>query len=211
MTNVREYWIGRDVDYDTIWKAYDAGEKAYTSKFRSMETHALRIEFALPAADLPILNQEAVYKTIKGYFHDMKELCLSPDDYAEAGPIFLHSIERGSTIWTWLGELKRFLPMAQEFAEDTVIGEHINHLDQRIAFLQKHFGNDVDPKLFSSFVTARTPKALDKALKRIIEYRIISVKVSKEPFRGDMEAIEGSFVELKDLSNAPSISRRRIR
>jgi hypothetical protein len=197
VTDIYEYWIGKGVDYDAIWRAHDSGEAGYLAKFQSMEVHALRIEFSTPPLNLPLHNQEAIFKTTKGYFHDMKQLCLSSAEYGSAGPLFLYSVERGSSVWYWLGELKRFLPMAVGFAEDKIMGEHLDHLDKRMKFLKDNFGNDVDPKLFAAFVAARTPKALDQALKNLIKNKIVSVQVSRSPFKGNMKTIEASFVELK--------------
>jgi hypothetical protein len=104
--SVEEYWIGQGVDYKAVWVSYEEG-LGYIDKFRKMRVHALRIELAQFPSDLPLFNHEAVYKTIKGYFHDLKQQCLSPGESDVAGPLFLYSVERASGIWTFLGELSQ--------------------------------------------------------------------------------------------------------
>ena len=93
-----EYWIGENIDYDKIWDAYDQGQ-AYIQKFQSMRVHLFRLKLREHPRNLPLFNFEAVYKTIKGYFHDLKKLCLNSKDYAMAGPLFVYSVNRDSGIW----------------------------------------------------------------------------------------------------------------
>src|SRR5437660_8359407 len=105
MVEVSEYWIGKGVDYESLWAAYDGGQ-GYIQKYYNMTTHLLVIEFSSPEKSKPLFEHEAIFKTIKGYFHDFKKACLTYDDYATAGPLFFYSVERASGIYKFLGELR---------------------------------------------------------------------------------------------------------
>lgn len=193
-----EYWIGQDVDYDRLWDAYDQG-KGYIDKYHSMSVHLIRIKFKQQPSDLPLFNFEAVFKTIKGYFHDLKSLCLSENEYMTAGPLFIYSVERGSGFWTFLGELRQLLLLGTTMADEKVIGQKIENMEKRIDFLQKHFGDAVQPDDFKMFMKARTPRQLEKAVQRLFEQGIESVEVSREPFLGDTKKVESTLVDIKGL------------
>lgn len=197
--NRDEYWIGEGVNYDAVWDAYESG-LGYVDKFRSMDVHLLRITFAEPSASSPIFNFEAVYKTIKGYFHDLKVAVLSEDEFALAGPLFLYRVDRGSGIWDFLGELRQLLMLGTSLSDEKVMGERLTHLEARIAFLRRHFGDAVRPEDFQAFMKARTPRQLNKAMDRLIEQRIQSVQISRDSFTGDAPSLEEAMVELKALS-----------
>jgi hypothetical protein len=66
-------------------------------------------EFEVPPAADPLFSFEAVFKTTKRYFHDMKQLCLSRREYDEAAPLYFYGVPRGSAIWQWLGELRQLI------------------------------------------------------------------------------------------------------
>jgi hypothetical protein len=50
--SVEEYWIGRGVDYQRLWRDYENGFD-YVAKFHSMRVHLIRIEFHEYSADFP--------------------------------------------------------------------------------------------------------------------------------------------------------------
>lgn len=193
-----EYWIGRDIDYDQLWDDYEAGQ-GYIQKFHSMRVHLIRITLAEPALPLPLFNHEAVFKTIKGYFHDLKQLCLPPDDYNTAGPLFLYSVDRASGIWSFLGELRQLLLLGTTLADEKVIGEKLSNMDKRIEFLRKHFGGAVSPEDFQMFMAAKTPRQLEKAFRRLVAQGIKKVEISREPFIGDPKMTETTLIDIKKL------------
>lgn len=197
--NRDEYWIGEGIDYDAIWDAYDDGV-GYIDKFHSMNVHLLRITFAEPSASLPLFNFEAVYKTIKGYFHDLKMGVLSEDEFARAGPLFLYRVDRGSGVWEFLGELRQLLMLGTTLSDEKVMGERLSNLEARIEFLRRHFGDAVRAEDFQAFMKARTPRQLNKAMNRLIEQRIQSVQISRDPFAGAPPSLEEEMIELKGLS-----------
>jgi hypothetical protein len=71
-----QYWIGRHVDLDQLWRDYDDGD-GYIAKVKSTRLHLLRLTFSGHPAHLPLFDHEAIYKTVKGSFHDIKAECMS--------------------------------------------------------------------------------------------------------------------------------------
>lgn len=47
------------------------------------------IEFSFPPNYLPLVDHEAILKTLKGVFHDLKKDNLNEDEYGRALPLFL--------------------------------------------------------------------------------------------------------------------------
>jgi hypothetical protein len=193
-----EYWIGEKVDYDRLWRAFDDGQ-AYVSKFATMDVHLIRLTLRDPPRHLPLFNHEVVYKTVKGYFYDLKRLCFSPEEFESAGPLFLYDIERQSGIWDFLGGLRQLLLLGTTLADEKVVGEKLMNLDKKIEFLKKHFGNAVSPADFQAFMKARTPRQLDRAVNRLVDQGIERVEVSTQPFIGDINASKAALVDIKKL------------
>jgi hypothetical protein len=196
--SVEEYWIGRGIDYSRIWHDYEDGV-GYMAKYRSVPVHLIRIELDQFSKSLPLFNHEAVYKTFKGYFHDLKELCLSPDEYDQALPLFIYSVERGSGIWTFIGELRQLLMFGTTLADEKLVGQKLDNMDKRLALIQKYFKGAANPKDFAAFMKARTPRQLEAAFQRLIAQGIRKVEVSTEPFEGDIEDTQRSLLDLKKL------------
>jgi hypothetical protein len=194
---MEEYWIGKGIDYRRVWREFDDGA-GYIEKFHSKKVHLIRITLSYPSKDLPLFNHEAVYKTIKGYFHDLKEACLKPSEYDEAGPLFLYSVDRGSSIWEFLGELRQLLLLGSTLADEKVMGEKLANVDKRIELFRKLFGNAaVSPQDFQAFMAAKTPRELDKAIHRLIEQGIQRIEVSAVPFEGNIEETRKSLIDFK--------------
>lgn len=199
-----EYWIGKDVDYESLWMAYDSGQE-YKEKFQTMRVHLFRITLEEHPLDLPLFNFEAVFKTVKGYFHDLKKQCLSEAEYDAAGPLFVYRVGRSSGVWDFLGELRQVLMLGTSLADEKVIGEKLDNLDKRLDFLRKHFGSAVNPQDFEAFMKAQTPRQLEKAVRKLIEQGIRKVEVSREPFVGNIQTTESTLVDLKQLTDEKKI------
>lgn len=193
-----EYWIGQGVDYDAIWNAYEQGE-GYIQKYHSMRVHLIRITLREQPRHLPLFNFEVVFKTIKGYFHDLKKNCLTQDDYIMAGPLFIYSVKRESGIWDFLGELRQLIMLGSTLADEKIMGQKIENMDKKLEFLRKHFGNEVSPKDFERFMKAKTPRTLEKAVRKLIEQGIERIEISREPFKGQIKEIESSLVDVKAI------------
>jgi hypothetical protein len=66
-----EYWIGKDVSFRSAWEDFESGLE-YIDKYHTMEVYLIRLTLEQYPSTLPLFNHEAVFKTIKGYFHDLK-------------------------------------------------------------------------------------------------------------------------------------------
>jgi hypothetical protein len=192
-----EYWIGKNIPYAEIWKAYEDG-LGYVDKYKSIKVHLIRISFAAPTPRFPLFNHEAVFKTIKGYFHDLKAECLSPTEYNRAGPLFLYSVDRGSGIWEFLGELRQLVLFGTTLADEKLMGEQLQNLDRRMKFLKENFGGQsIDAEDFERFMNAKTSKELETAFAKLLRQGLTSVQIAKEPFSGNIQESRQSLIELK--------------
>ncbi len=198
MVTPAEYWIGEGVDYRGVWDAFLKGT-SYIEKYNSMTVHLLRIEFNSVDERAPLFNHEAIYKTIKGYFHDLKFLTLPRREYERAGPLFLYSIERGSEIWNFLGELRQLITLGTTLADEKVIGQRLENVDKRLQILGKYFGNAVDPEAFRAFMRASTPEEIEFAMNHLIDQGLRRVQLSQEAFKGDIRNTEKSLVDLTKI------------
>lgn len=193
--SVYEYWIGKGVDADEAWRSYDEG-RGYEQKFRQMTCHLLEIEFELPPTE-PVFAFEAVFKTTKRYFHDLKQHCLAPQEYDEAGPIFLYAVSRESANWQWLGELRQLILFGTTLGDEKVIGQKLDNLDKKLSILRKYFGSGVNPKDFDAFMRAKTAPDIEAAVRKMLKQRIKAVRISRRPFDGSRSGIASDFVEIK--------------
>ncbi|HXW23383.1 MAG TPA: hypothetical protein VEK73_01435 [Xanthobacteraceae bacterium] len=198
MVDSAEFWTGKGVDYAALWNAYTEGT-AYIRKYQTMTVHLLRIEFHGFGDRKPMFNFEAIYKTVKGYFHDMKEITLSPRQYDLAGPLFLYSIDRGSEVWNFLGELRQILTLGTTLADEKVIGQRLDNIDKRLGILAKYFGGAVDPDSFRAFMRAKTPNEIEMAVRNLLEHGLAKVGISQLPFDGDMKKTESSLVDVTKI------------
>jgi hypothetical protein len=192
-----EYWIGKGVDYESLWDAYESGD-GYMQKFRPMRVHLMRITFREQPKQYPLFNFEAVYKTIKGYFHDLKKSCLTSEEYAVAGPLFIYRVGRSSGVWEFLGELRQILMLGTSLADGKVMGEKLSNLDRKVEFMRKHFGDAGRPEDFEIFMRATTPRQLDRAVRKLIEQGVLKVEVSSKPFTGEIQITEATLIDLKN-------------
>jgi hypothetical protein len=196
---IEEYWIGKEVGYGSLWDAYEAGGD-YIEKFRSMRVHLLRITLREQPREYPLFNFEAVYKTVKGYFHDLKKSCLTSEEYDTAGPLFIYRVDRSSGVWEFLGELRQLLMLGTSLADEKVMGEKLDNLDKRMDFFRRHFGNAANPRDFEMFMRAKTPRQLERAVQNLIKQGVQKVEVSREPFLGDVKSVEATLIDLKQFS-----------
>lgn len=175
-----EYWIGKGVDYKRLWAIYDAGQ-GYIQKFKSQkEVYLIAIEFNYPSSQIPLFDHEAVFKTLKGLFHDLKQTNLSSTEYDEALPLFLYSVERGSGIYKFLGELRQLLMFGTILSDEKIMQAHLDVKQQRIDFLRANFPN-VSAEEARRLVMAKTTIEMDEALNELMKGGVSSVKISAQP------------------------------
>jgi hypothetical protein len=192
-----EYWIGKNIDYDTLWDAYESGQ-GYVQKFSSIRPHLLRITLREQSSRYPLFNFEAVYKTIQGYFHDLKERCFVLDEFNRAAPLYIYQVNRASGVWDFLSELRQLLMFGTTLSDQKMMGEKISNLDKRLEMLRKHFGNVMTREDFERFMKAKTPRQLDRALRKLFEQGIERVQVSSAPFEGVIEETEQTLIDLRE-------------
>ena len=193
-----EYWIGQNVNYQEYWNSYLSGD-GYKAKFRSMRTYAIEIQFENYQADSPLFNFEVVYKTLKGYFHDLKRYCLSADEYNSAGPLFIYEVNRGSGVWTLLGQLPYLLVYGTSLVNEKVIGQRLDNLQKKLDILKQHFGDEVRPDLYQSFMNAQTPNEIKIAVNKLFEEKIKDIRISRKPFSGDIKESRDSMISLIEI------------
>jgi hypothetical protein len=197
--SINEYWIGEGIDVRDVWNDYDGG-RAYEQKFRNMRVHLIRLTFDSPAS-IPLFNHDAIYKTVKRYFHDLKMLCFSRSDYEQAGPLFLYKIDRGSTVWEFLGELRQMLLFGTTLSDQKLIGQRLDNVDKKLAILKNHFGVSARPEDFRAFMQAQAVPDLEEAVQRMIDQGLRRVEISKNPFEGNADEVYREMIDLKQIKS----------
>jgi hypothetical protein len=138
-----------------------------------------------------------VYKTIKGLFHDLKKKNLEKWDYDHSTPLFLYSVERGSSIYKFFGELRQLIMFGVVLGDEKIMKARQDNIQKRINFIKKNFSGPLDGQDVTRYVTAHTTYEMDEALERQISKGIKSIKISEAPIRGRLEDIEPTLVEFK--------------
>jgi hypothetical protein len=193
-----EYWIGQNIDLNAAWRDYEEGA-GYERKFRQAKCHLLEIEFETPPTPDPLFSFEAVFKTTKRYFHDMKQACLSPREYDEAAPLYFYGVARGSAIWQWLGELRQLLLFGTTLGDEKVVGQTLDNLDKKLSILHKYFGSDVNPKDFDAFMRAKAAPEIEAAVRKMLKQKIKRIGVSTRPIDTANLPAAAEFIDVKQL------------
>jgi hypothetical protein len=206
MSTFEEFWIGKGINYKELWDNY-LGGVSYQEKFKKSTMHLLRIEFSSPYKYMPLFNIEAVYKTIKGCFHDLKLANLTSEEYYDAAPIFLYRIGRGSSQWDWLGELRQLLTLGTTLTDAQTIGKHLDNIEQKMRILRSFPA--LDEAGVNALLKAKTPDEIDEAISHLVALGIKQVQVSKEPFTGEISKTEQTLITLLPPPNADSGPRKK--
>ena len=194
-----EFWIGEDINLKKYWTAYKNGQ-GYIQKFNDMKCYVLEITFETPSKHLPLFNLEPIYKTLKSYYHDLKKDILSNNEYGSAGPLFIYEINRGSGIWTFLGELWYTLILGTTLSEEKIKGQRLDNLEKKLRIMKEYFGEgNVRPELFENFMKADTPIETQEAVQSLFEEKIKTIRISKQPFTGEIEDNRKEMIDLKKL------------
>jgi hypothetical protein len=143
-----------------------------------------------------LFDHEAVFKTLKGLFHDLKKENLSPEEYYIAGPMYLYSVERGSSVYKFLGGLRELLMHGLTLDDVKITKAHQQDIQGRIDFLKKNF-REVDDEAARKYLTARTTYEMDEAFEKLMQRGIKSIKISAEPMNGEVELRDIKMIELK--------------
>lgn len=214
--SVYDYWIGKDINFKQIWDDYEDGEKGYVDKFISMQGHIIEIVFEEPSSQMPLFNHEAIYKTLKGCYHELKQIVLSQNDYYISAPLFLYEIDRGSAKWTFIGELKELILFALSMlkpirdqiwfgttqADEELKGKILDNMSKRLHIvkqIKELFPNvNISEKDLEKLLLVRKKKALINAVQKMITNgKIKSIKISQQAFSGDIEAVRKKIIDIE--------------
>ncbi len=190
------YWTGANLDLNRIWMDFEEGQ-AYVSKFNLAEVHMIRFTFSKYSSADPIFNHEAIFHTIKGYFHEVKKTCFTFEEYDASVPVFLYSINRNSEEWSFLGELRQLLLVGTTLSDEKALGQVIENYEKKLAFINKNFPASIGTPEFMKFMEANSAHAVDAAVKNLINQKLMDIEISRRPFRGDEKKIE--WISLKKL------------
>jgi hypothetical protein len=182
--SAENYWIGANTSFRSIWEDFDNGS-AYITKFRSSTVHMIKFKFRAYSSRDPLYNHEAIYKTLKAYFHDVKKACFTEQQYIESPPVFLYEIRRGSEEFSFLGELPQLLLVGTTLSAEKALGQVIENYDKKLDFIKKHFPDSIGSQEFFRFMEANQPEAIDHAVKKLLEQHLVKISVSKKPFIGE--------------------------
>ncbi len=216
--SIYEYWIGEGVDFKGVWDDFEQGKDGYINKYQSMDLYLMEITFRNPDKRFALFSHEAVYKTIKGYYHELKHILLSDYEYQRSGPIFLYEIKRGSAEWSFLGELKQLVYFAVSLlkpirdqlwfgttlSDEELKKEILENMHKKLAIIekiQKIFPNsDLSPEEFAKIIKARKNKDLTEAIIKLVQGDDLkNIKISKDKFQGDSKQVEKSLIDIGEI------------
>lgn len=196
-----EYWIGKSIDFEGLWDDFENGQ-CYIEKYKTMRVHLLRLTFNRYTPDLPLFNHEAIFKTVKGTFHDLKRDCLPRNEYESFGPLFLYEASRGSELCLFLAELKPLLLygsalVSAVYTYQKITQKSLENTEKKLFILKTYFpsASDLDAQ---AFMKAVTPMGRNKVLKKLIEQGLHKIEVSKNPFLGNIEQTKKEMIELNE-------------
>lgn len=203
---LEQYWLGKGLNLDEIWEDFDNGS-GYIAKVESVQTHLLRLVFNGHPKHLPLFDHEAIYKTIKGTFHDVKAECLSPQAYDAAAPIFLYRIDRGSGVFEFLAELQPLFPYVAALGAAMMWYRRANDIDQESderswKFIRSNFPRVGDSDL-AAYMKARTTWGKRRILARLIQQGLHRVEVSTAPISRAERPKSIEMVVVIDISQPP--------
>ena len=196
-----EYWIGKGIRVDQIWLDYEQGS-GYEDKFQSMEVHLLQLSFKKYSPELPIFNLEAVLKTSKAVFHNLKKNHLSPYEYEKFGPLFVYDIGHGSEKWRFLAEIKPALLFGISLWNQIRKGpaQHKAEQIRLIDGLRRQFPNASLDDIFS-YINSLPGGEEKAALEKLYKQGLDSIQISAFPFRGNIGKTEKELISFDDIAS----------
>lgn len=182
--SVEQYWMGKGLDLETLWRDFDGGS-GYVQKVEASPLHLLRLTFAQHPQHLPLFDHEVVFKTVKGTFHEVKAECFTSAAYDEAAPIFLHRVDRGSGVFEFLAQFDPLMTWVvalgaaatyyrKSFGTDQELDE------KRLTFIKTNFPSASTTEV-QAYMKAWTTFGRRRVLHRLIGQHLMRVEVSKSP------------------------------
>jgi hypothetical protein len=184
MMSVEQYWMGKGLDLDGLWRDFDSGS-GYMKKVAASPLHLLRLTFADHPPHLPLFDHEVVFKTVKGTFHDVKAECLTPEAYDEAAPIFLHRVDRSSGVFEFLAQFDPLMTWivalgaaATWYQKSLAADQELD--EKRLTFIKVNFPSASTSEV-QAYMKAWTTFGRRRVLHRLIGQHLERVEVSKSP------------------------------
>lgn len=182
--SVEQYWMGKDLDLDGLWRDFDNGP-AYVHKVAASPLHLLRLTFDDHPSRLPLFDFEVLFKTVKGTFHDVKSECLTREAYEHAAPIFLHRVDRGSGVFEFLAQFDPLMTWvvalgaaATWYRKSLAADQELD--EKRLAFIRTNFPN-ASASDAQAYMRAWTTFGRRRVLQRLIGQYLVRVEVSQTP------------------------------
>jgi len=199
MMSIEQYWMGKNIDLESLRDDFDHGA-GYIQKVADSPLYLLRLTFAQHPLHLPLFDHEVVFKTVKGTFHDVKAECLTPDEYSEAAPIFLHRVDRGSGVFEFLAQYHPLMTWVVALGAAAVWYRKSLSTDQdfdekRFSFIKTNFPNASTSEV-QAYMKACTTFGRRRVLHRLIGQHLVCVEVSKSPHN---VAQTPTMVNMKDV------------
>lgn len=191
---IAQYWIGKDLNPNEFWDVYHT-DPGYAKKFWQIKTHFLQIELKENDQFGPLNSFEAVYKTVKSYFHEIKFKCF-PDEYNSLAPLYFYAIHRNPTKLLFLGELPPLLIFALSLATKKYLGEDLGPSQTILNFVHDNFSiMQLDANL--SYFQNTQDGLLKDAFDNMVELGVNSVQISTEAYTPQLLAY--NLIEVPEL------------
>jgi hypothetical protein len=195
--SVEQYWMGKGLDLDRIWQDFDDGS-GYIKKVSASPLHLLRLTFGQHPASLPLFDHEVLFKTVKGTFYDVKAECFSTEVFADAAPIFLHRVERGSGVFEFLAQFDPLMTWVVALGGAAMWYRKALSADQeldekRLSFIKTNFPN-ANASEVQAYMKAWTTFGRRRVLHRLIGQHLERVEVSKSPLGSSQQS---TMVDMK--------------
>jgi uncharacterized protein (DUF433 family) len=197
-SKISQYWIGKDLPLGDLWQAYQGGID-YLEKFNHIEAHFLEISFSESAEGTPFGSFEVVYKTIKSYFHQIKQTCFQ-NEYSDLAPLYFYSAFRHPTRYLFLGQINPLLIMAISLIEKKFIGDSFSDTKQILEFVRINFPEALVEDKLNQFQASRGNHIDKDYFEKLINLGLSGVKVTKKPFTKSSFIYE--MIDLFDVENA---------
>jgi hypothetical protein len=205
--SVEQYWAGKGLDLERLWRDFDAGS-GYMQKVSGSQLHLMRLTFGLHPARLPLFDHEVIYKTVKGTFHDVKAECFTRETYTNAAPIFLYRVERGSGLFEFLAQFDPLMTWVVALGAAAMwyrkaLAADQDFDDKRLTFIKANFPNASAGDV-QAYLKAWTTFGRRKVLHRLIGQHLERVEVSKSPLS---PAQHSQMVDMKIVVALPHHER----
>jgi len=169
-----EYWTGEGINIEKVWGDYESG-KGYIEKYHQIQNRfILKIEFEAKSFE-PLFNHEAIYKSFKWLYHEIKKNVFDDNTYNKSGPIYLNEINRGSSVWIWIGEhwpiLILILLLAGK-ADDWITSKIENHQQIEI--------NKLNIKKLKIELNNKTNTGIGSVIEKLRQQGIVKISMKSE-------------------------------